>query len=221
MLETSCWNRWIVFLYDVLCPCLNISAILLIFVALKQIQKTRLLCSIPDRYPGCLLASSNHGLEQIRGYIHSFFSLTLQGRGPNSAQLQSSIQHFLQQLYPSFFLWMANNTCYHIPQPLSSPPALWFLFKWQNFKKSCTFPSHDTYFIQGDDCMSILSHKLQGQEVTNWNFYTVLSLPSDYFLGGNCIWPLTFIFIYLLYFSFWFMVYFSLYGINLMSFPSQ
>lgn len=103
MLETSCWNRWIVFLYNVLCPCLNISAILWIFVTLKQIQKTSLLCSIQGRYLGCLLASLNHGLEQIHGYIHSFFFLTLQGRGPSSAQLQSWIQHFLQQLYPSFF----------------------------------------------------------------------------------------------------------------------
>lgn len=85
-----------------LCPCLNISAILLIFVTLKQIQKTSLLCSIQDRYLGCLLASSNHGLEQIHGYIHSFFFLTFQGRKPSSAQLQSWIQDFLQQLYPSF-----------------------------------------------------------------------------------------------------------------------
>lgn len=86
-----------------LCPCLNISAILLIFVTLKQIQKTSFLWFIQDRYLGCLLASSNHGLEQIHGYIHSFFFLTLQGRGPSSAQLQSWIQHFLQQLYPPFF----------------------------------------------------------------------------------------------------------------------
>lgn len=105
MLQTSCKNRWIVFLCNVLCSCLNISAILLIFVTLKQIQKTSLLCFIQDRYLECLLASSNHRLEQIHGYIHiySFFFLTLQGRGPSSAQLQSWIQHFLQQLYPSFF----------------------------------------------------------------------------------------------------------------------
>lgn len=36
-------------------------------------------------------------------YTHTFFFPTLQGRGPSSAQLQSWIQHFLQQLYPPFF----------------------------------------------------------------------------------------------------------------------
>lgn len=122
MLQTSCWNRLFVFLCDVLCPCLNISAILLIFVTLKQIQKISLLCSIQDRYLGCLLASSNHGLEQIHGYIHSFFFLTLQGRGPSSAQLQSWIQHFLQQLYLSFFelllvhvITLPSLCHYHLP----------------------------------------------------------------------------------------------------------
>lgn len=132
MLETSCWNRWIVFLYDVLCPCLNTSAILLIFVTLKQVQKTGLLCSVQDRYLVCLLASSNQRLEQIQGYICSFFFLTLQGRGPNSAQLQSWIQHFLQQLYPSFFELLIihivtfSSLCHpHLPRGFHSSDRTW------------------------------------------------------------------------------------------------
>lgn len=37
------------------------------------------------------------------------------------------------------FLWTAINTCYHIPQPLSPPPASCFWFKWENFKKILYF----------------------------------------------------------------------------------
>lgn len=75
------------------------------------------------------------------------------------------------------------------------------------------------YFIQGDDYMSILSHKLQGQEHTNSSFATVLlhliiSLVGMTFGLKHSYLSIYFIFPFL-------MIYFSLEGINLVSFPLQ
>lgn len=62
----------IVFLCDVLRPCLNVAVTLLIFVTNTENKAS--LYFIEDRYLGCLLAYSNQGLEQsTAAYAH--FSL--------------------------------------------------------------------------------------------------------------------------------------------------
>lgn len=141
-----------------LCPCLNISAVLLIFVTLQQIEKTSLLCFTQHGYLGCLLASSDHGLEQIHGYIYSFFFLMLQGRGPSSAQLQSWIQHFLQQLYPPLFelllilvITFPSLCHHHLPHVFDSND--------RTSQNPVLFPRRVNILLTVD-CISILSHEV-------------------------------------------------------------
>lgn len=148
---------------------------------MSQIQKTSL-CFIQDRYLGCLLASSNHGLEQIHGYKHSFFFFMLQGGGPSSDQLQSWIQHFLQQLYLPFLelllilvITFPSLCHHHLPHAFDSAD--------RTLKNLVLFPITVNILFKVITIYLLSPINYSARNIHS-SFPTVLLLPSDY-----CIWP--------------------------------